>query len=80
MMIDKLDSLELLRWRGGWQNLPVEVVESGPEQAVIHYIGENGPRAAELGLAEVDYRVWRGAVPCAELSDVAVQRLALHSS
>ena len=78
--IDKLDSLELLRWRGGWHNLPVELVEFSPEQAVIHYIGENGPRAADLGLAEVDYRVWRGAVPCAELSDVAVQRCILHGS
>jgi len=58
--------------------VPVELVESGPEQVVIHYIGENGPRAADLGLAEVDYRVWRGCVPRTELADVAVQRYALH--
>jgi hypothetical protein len=58
----------------------VELVESGPDQAVIHYIGENGSRAADLGLAEVDYRVWRGWVPRTELSDVAVQRYPLHSS
>jgi hypothetical protein len=78
--VDELDSLELVRWRGGWHGLPVELVESGPEQAVIHYIGENGPRAADLGLAEVDYRVWRGCVPRTELADVAVQRCALHGS
>ncbi|HET9257895.1 MAG TPA: hypothetical protein VFO16_22210 [Pseudonocardiaceae bacterium] len=78
VMIDQLDSLELMRWRGGWHGLPVEVVDSGPEQAVIHYIGQNGPRAAELGLAEVDYRVWRGAVPRDELSDVTAQRISLH--
>lgn len=80
VMTKDLDSLELVRWRGGWQGLPVELLESGPEQAVIHYIGENGPRAADLGLAEVDYRVWRGCVPCAELSGVSMQRCALLAS
>jgi hypothetical protein len=76
--IEELDSLELVRWCGGWHGLPVELVESWPEQAVIHYIGENGPRAADLGLAEVDYRVWRGCVPRTQLADVAVQRYVLH--
>jgi hypothetical protein len=80
VMINELESLELMRWRGNWQGLPVELVESGPEQAVIHYIGPNGSRAAELGLAEVDYRVWRGTVSCSELADVAVQRSALHNA
>jgi hypothetical protein len=75
----ELDSLELVRWRGGWHGLPVELLESGPEQAVIHYIGENGARAADLGLAEVDYRVWRGHVPCTDLTDVGMQRCSLHA-
>jgi hypothetical protein len=79
VMVDELDSLELVRWRGGWQGLPVELLESGPEQAVIHYIGQNGPRAAGLGLVEVDYRVWRGHVPCTALSEVAIQRSALQT-
>jgi hypothetical protein len=79
VMISELDSLELVRWRGGWHGLPVELLESGPEQAVIHYIGENGPRAADLGLAEVDYRVWRGFVPCTELTDIGMQRCSLHT-
>ena len=72
-----LDSLDLVRWCGGWNGLPVELVDSGPQHAAIHYIGENGPRAADLGLAEVDYRVWRGFVPRAELTDVQEQCLAL---
>ncbi len=79
VMIDELDSLDLLRWRGGWHGLPVEVVDSGPEQVVIHYIGQNGLQAADLGLAEVDYRVWRGCVPRGELSGVAEERVALHA-
>jgi hypothetical protein len=77
LMIDELDSLDLLRWRAGWHGLPVEVVDSEPERAVLHYIGQNGPRVADLGLAEVDYRVWRGYVPRSELSDVAEERVAL---
>ncbi|MGH3796475.1 MAG: hypothetical protein ACRDSP_16475 [Pseudonocardiaceae bacterium] len=71
--ICEVESLELVRWRAGWRGLPVELVESWPQQAVIHYIGENGPRASEFGLAEVDYRVWRGSVPHSELTDVQRQ-------
>jgi hypothetical protein len=78
--IGELDSLDLVRWCGGWHGLPVELVDSEPEQAVIHYIGQNGPRAADLGLAEVDYRVWRGCVPRSELTGVAEERCALLSS
>lgn len=80
VMIDALDALDLVCWRGGWHGLPVELVDSGPEQAVIHYIGENGPWAADLGLAEVDYRVWRGYVPRTELTDVQEQRMVLQAS
>ncbi len=80
VMIDELDSLDLVRWRAGWNGLPVELVEFESEYAVIHYIGENGARAAEFGLAEVDYRVWRGAVPHGELADVAEQRVDLLCS
>jgi len=77
VMIDELDSLEVLRWCGGWHGLPVELVDTGPERAVIHYLGGNGPRASDLGLVEVDYRVWRGCVPRTELTDVREQRCAL---
>jgi hypothetical protein len=77
VMIAELDCLDLVRWCGGWHGLPVELVDAGPGQAVIHYIGKNGPRAADLGLAEVDYRVWRGCVPRTELVDVGERRVAL---
>jgi hypothetical protein len=77
--IAELDALDLVRWRGGWRGLPVELVESGPQQVVIHYIGENGKRASDYGLAEVDYRVWRGAVPRSELAEVQQVRVALYT-
>lgn len=77
--ISELDSLDLVRWRAGWHGLPVELVESAPHRVVIHYIGENGQRASELGLAEVDYRVWRGPVVPGELADVHQQRVPLVS-
>lgn len=76
--IDDLDSLEMVRWRGCWQGLPVELVESDPHWAEIHYIGENGQRAAEFGCAEVDYRVWRGTVPHSDLADVEPVRVPLR--
>lgn len=76
--ISELDSLELVRRRAEWNGVPVELVESGPEQDVIHYVGENGPRAAQLGLAEVDYRVWRGSVPRSELVDVQEEVVPLR--
>jgi hypothetical protein len=75
--ISDLDSLELVRWCGGWRGLPVELVESGPQRVVVHYIGENGQRAADFGLAEVDYRVWRGYIPPTELVGVEERRVRL---
>lgn len=78
VMIDELERLDMVRWCGGWHGLPVELVDTEPERAVIHYIGRNGPRAAELGLAEVDYRVWRGCVPRTELADLTERRVSLR--
>lgn len=65
-----LDHLELVRWLTTWRGLPVELVDSGPTHTVVHYLGEAGERAAEQGMAEVDYRVWRGSAPRAELANV----------
>ncbi|MGH3914212.1 MAG: hypothetical protein ACRDTC_12510 [Pseudonocardiaceae bacterium] len=73
--INELESLEFVRWRAVWRGLPVELVESWPHHSVIHYIGENGRRASGFGLAEVDYRVWRGPVPHSELTGVQQQRV-----
>ena len=65
----ELETLQLVRWRTTWRGLPVALVDSGPTHAVVHYLGEAGERAAEQGMAEVDYRVWRGSAPHAELDD-----------
>lgn len=75
--IDDLDCLDLLRWRLTWHGLPVELVECGPNQAVVHYLGDDGQRATELGLAEVDYRVWQGVIRRAELPEVHQERVSL---
>ncbi len=76
--IADLEELVLLRWRLTWQGLPVELIESGPGQGVVHYLGEDGQHASDLGLAEVDYRVWRGSVPRSELGDVHQERVPLR--
>jgi len=78
--VAELDSLVLTRWRAIWHELPVELVESGPEVAVVHYIGEDGQRATDLGLAEVDYRVWRGPVRRADLSEVRQETTTLRGA
>lgn len=75
----ELDSLLLLRWRAFWRDLPVELVETRADEAVVHYVGEDGQRATDLGLAEVDYRVWRGRVPRAELSEVHQESTTLRA-
>jgi hypothetical protein len=75
----ELDSLLLLRWRAFWHDLPVELVETRADEAVVHYVGEDGQRATDLGLAEVDYRVWRGRVPRAELSEVHQESTTLRA-
>lgn len=73
--VSELDELVLARWRLTWQGLPVELIESGPNQAVVHYLGDDGQHASDLGLAEVDYRVWRGSMPRSELGDVQQERV-----
>ena len=75
----ELDSLLLLRWRAFWRDLSVELVEASGGEAVVHYVGEDGQRATDLGLAEVDYRVWRGLVPRAELSEVHQESTTLRT-
>lgn len=77
--VAELDSLALLRWRATWRELPVELVDSGADEVVVHYQGDDGQRATDLGLAEVDYRVWRGPVPRSELSDVREEPTMLRS-
>jgi hypothetical protein len=78
--VSELDSLLLLRWRASWRDLPVELVEASGGEAVVHYVGEDGQRATDLGLAEVDYRVWRGPAPQAELSEVHQESTTLRAS
>lgn len=53
-----------------WRDAPFELVDLGPQEAVLHFLGENYEVAEALGLVEVDYRVWRVVVPRAELVDV----------
>lgn len=75
--IPDLDSLSLVRWCGTWQGLPVELVHAGPEQLTVQYQGEEGQRANDSGLAEVDYRVWRGGVPRGEVAGVRDEAIGL---
>ena len=75
----ELDSLLLQRWRASWRDLPVELVETSADEVVVQYVGEDEQRATDLGLAEVDYRVWRGPVPRVELSEVHQESTTLRA-
>ena len=39
----------------------------------MHLVDEDYLTARDLGLSEVDYRVWRKTVPAAELTDVRTE-------
>lgn len=80
VLVADLDELVLMRWRAVWRDLPVELVDTVGDDAVIHYIGEDGQSATDLGLAEVDYRVWRGPVPRAELDEVRAETTTLRAA
>ena len=64
------DELSYRRQLCTWRGAPFELVDLGPSEAVLHYLGENFEIAEQLGLIEVDYRAWRAVVPRAELTDV----------
>lgn len=76
--IPDLEALTLVRWRGTWRGLPVELVHAAGEQLSVQFQGEDGQRASDSGLAEVDYRVWRGLVPRAEVAEVHDEATPLH--
>ncbi len=59
----------LCRWRGG----TFEVLGRGRDHADLHLVDEDYLLARDLGLVEVDYRVWRQTVPAAELTDVRTE-------
>ncbi|WP_328446298.1 hypothetical protein [Amycolatopsis sp. NBC_00438] len=59
----------LCRWRGG----TFEVLGRTRDAADLILVDEDFLTARDLGLAEVDYRVWRQTVPAAELTDVRVE-------
>ncbi|BFU48048.1 hypothetical protein [Krasilnikovia sp. MM14-A1004] len=56
---------QLATWRGA----PFEVVDTGGDNVVLNFLGENYQTAADLGLIEVDYRMWRTVARAADLTD-----------
>ncbi|HWM05881.1 MAG TPA: hypothetical protein VNP92_26360 [Actinophytocola sp.] len=66
----ELESLTFVRTLCTWRGATFEVLGRGPDTAVLHLAVEDYLTARELGLVEVDYRVWRTIAPAAELTDV----------
>ncbi|MGK3199725.1 hypothetical protein [Amycolatopsis sp. MEPSY49] len=59
----------LCRWRGG----TFELLGRTRDSADLHLADEDYLTARDLGLSEVDYRVWRKTVPANELTDVRTE-------
>ncbi|OZM70856.1 hypothetical protein CFN78_23390 [Amycolatopsis antarctica] len=64
------DELTYRRQLCAWRGAAFELVDLGPQEAVVHFLGQNYEVAEQLGLTEVDYRIWRTIVPRSELTDV----------
>jgi hypothetical protein len=66
----ELEDLTFVRTLCSWRGATFEILARNPEAAVLHLVDEDFLVARELGLVEVDYRVWRTVVPTAELGEI----------
>jgi hypothetical protein len=73
----ELESLTFLRTLCTWRGAEFEVLARGQDTAVLHLAVEDHLTAAELGLSEVGYRVWRTVAPSRELTDVRTDTAAV---
>ena len=60
-----------------WRDAPFELLDIGPNQAVLHFIGDDHEIASELGLTQVDYCVWRTIASRSELGELRVETMRL---
>ncbi|HEV8554868.1 MAG TPA: hypothetical protein VGR06_00535 [Actinophytocola sp.] len=66
----ELDELTFVRTLCRWKDAIFEILARNPELTVLHFAEEDFIAAADLGLTEVDHRVWRTIVPTGELTDI----------
>jgi hypothetical protein len=69
----ELDELTFVRTLCRWHGGTFEVLGRTRDTADLHLVDEDYLLARDLGLSEVDYRVWRRTVPGAELTDVRTE-------
>ncbi|HET9142692.1 hypothetical protein [Actinophytocola sp.] len=66
----EVDELTFVRTLCSWKGATFEILGRGPDGTVLHLVDEDFITARDLGLSEVDYRVWRTVVPAGELTDI----------
>jgi len=68
----ELEGLTYVRNLCTWRGANFEILDRTPYTSELHLVDEDYLVAGELGLIEVDYRVWRATAPNSELTDVRV--------
>ncbi len=69
----RFDEVMRIRQLCTWRSAPFELLDVGPNQAVLHFIGDDHEIASELGLTQVDYCVWRAIASRSELSEIRIE-------
>lgn len=69
----ELDELTFVRNLCRWRGANFEILAQHRHATELHLIDEDFLIARELGLIEVDYRVWRVTAPPAEITDTRIE-------
>ena len=69
----QLDEVVRIRQLCTWRDAPFELLDIGPNQAVLYFIGDDHGIASELGLTQVDYCTWRTIASRSELSEIRIE-------
>lgn len=62
-----------------WRDTRFELLYSTQDRAVLHYPGANYQQAEQLGLTEVDYRLWRTVAPLDEVTEIHLEATSIPS-
>lgn len=70
---EQCDTLTHVRLLCTWRGAPFEALSADADTIAVNYLGENYQEAAELGLPEIGYRIWRTSAPRSEVADYALE-------
>jgi hypothetical protein len=71
--IEQCDAVIHVRLLCTWRGAQFEALAADADTVALNYLGENYQEAAELGLPEIGYRIWRTVVPRMEVAEYALE-------